>query len=67
MTRGIQPVLAACSGPRGWRSPRVLVVVVLVRCAHLLLPADHPLRPSSYWVTLIGKFMCYAIVALAMD
>ena len=27
----------------------------------------HPFHLSDYWVTLVGKIMCYAIVALAMD
>jgi urea transport system permease protein len=42
-------------------------VGVLAPLAHALLPADHALRPSSYAVTLAGKFMCYAMLALAMD
>ncbi len=28
---------------------------------------DSPFHLSQYWVTLIGKIMCYAIVAIAMD
>ena len=35
--------------------------------AYLLLPAGHPLHLSDYFVTLSGKIMCYAMVALAMD
>ena len=31
------------------------------------MPADSPFHVSAYWVTLIGKIMCYAIVAVAMD
>jgi urea ABC transporter permease protein UrtC len=42
------------------------VLLVLVPALNLL-PADHPLHLSDYWVTLGGKIMCYAIVALAMD
>ncbi len=34
---------------------------------NLMLPAGHPLHLSAFWVTLIGKIMCYAIVALALD
>lgn len=43
------------------------VLLVLVPILHLALPATHPLHVSSFWITLLGKFMCYAIVALAMD
>ena len=34
---------------------------------NLLMPADSALHVSDYAVTLGGKIMCYAIVALAMD
>ena len=43
------------------------VLLVLVPGLNLLLPAEHPFHLSDYWVTLGGKIMCYAIVALAMD
>jgi urea transport system permease protein len=43
------------------------VLLVLVPGLNLLLPASHPFHLSDYWVTLGGKIMCYAIVALAMD
>jgi urea transport system permease protein len=43
------------------------VLLVLVPGLNLLLPAGHPLHLADYWVTLGGKIMCYAIVALAMD
>lgn len=35
--------------------------------AHLLFPPESPHHISAFWLTLIGKFMCYAILALAMD
>ena len=44
-----------------------LALFVVFPVAHLAVPADSPLHLSDYWVTLIGKIMCYAIVALAMD
>jgi len=31
------------------------------------LPADSPLHVPDYLVTLLGKFFCYAMVAVAMD
>ncbi|MBV9488860.1 MAG: urea ABC transporter permease subunit UrtC [Verrucomicrobia bacterium] len=39
----------------------------LVLICTLGLPANHPLHLSTYLTTLIGKIMCYAIVALALD
>jgi urea transport system permease protein len=40
---------------------------IVVPLLHAVLPDGSPLRPSSYLVTLLGKFMCYAMVAIAMD
>ncbi|HYJ15219.1 MAG TPA: urea ABC transporter permease subunit UrtC [Candidatus Limnocylindria bacterium] len=45
-------------------SAAVLIVVPALR---LLLPAENPLHLSDYYILMIGKIMCYAIVALAMD
>ncbi len=44
----------------------LLVLVVAVPYANLALPANHPAHISGYAVTLIGKMLCYAMVALAM-
>lgn len=35
--------------------------------AHLALPPEHALHVSSYWVSLLGKILCYMVVAVAMD
>lgn len=45
----------------------LLIVTVLVPVLNLAVPSTHPLHLSDYWVGLIGKIMCYAICALAMD
>jgi urea transport system permease protein len=50
-----------------WTTAAVYVLFVLVPAMNLLLPPSHPLHLSDYFVTLAGKIMCYAIVALAMD
>jgi urea transport system permease protein len=42
------------------------LLVVVPLCA-LVVPAGSPLHLSEYWVSLAGKIICYAIVALAMD
>jgi urea transport system permease protein len=43
------------------------LLLILIPAMNLLLPSSHPLHVSDYFVTLIGKIMCYAMVALAMD
>src|SRR5947208_7910743 len=44
-----------------------IVLFVVFPICNLVVPAGTALHISDYWVTLIGKIMCYAIVALAMD
>ena len=53
----------------GWIgfSATALLLLVLLPLANLTLPAAHPLHVPDHLVTLLGKIMCYAIVALAMD
>jgi urea transport system permease protein len=54
---------------RGWLALSVfaLATLVLLPAAHLLLPETHPLHVSSFSIALLGKILCYAIVAVAMD
>ncbi len=56
-------------GARGWAGvfTALALVAVLVPLLNLGLPAGHPLHLSDYHVALVGKIMCYAICALAMD
>ena len=42
-------------------------LVVALPALHLLVPASSALHLSDYTVTLVGKILCYATVALAMD
>jgi urea transport system permease protein len=42
-------------------------LVLAVPALHLLVPAGSALHLSDYTVTLVGKILCYATVALAMD
>jgi urea transport system permease protein len=55
--------------PRTWTAIFAvgLTLLVVLPVLHLAVPPSHPLHVSSFWITLIGKFMCYAVVALAMD
>jgi urea transport system permease protein len=45
----------------------LLVVCLLILPFFALLPATHPLALSTWMLTLIGKILCYAIVAVALD
>ncbi len=56
------------------RAPRLtctlaalVLAALLVLPFFALLPADNPLAVSTYMLTLIGKILCYAIVAVALD
>jgi len=40
---------------------------IAIPAAHLLLPESSPFHVSAYTVTLLGKILCYAVVAVAMD
>lgn len=44
----------------------VLAVLLALPLLHLL-PAEHSLHVSAYVLTLVGKILCYAVVALALD
>ncbi|WP_374675411.1 urea ABC transporter permease subunit UrtC [Ideonella sp.] len=55
--------------PRGWAgvAAAVLLLAVVVPLAHLAVPAGHPLHLGEHHVSLLGKILCYAICALAID
>lgn len=71
MTTSVSPLPA--KGPLltrgGWSGvlAALLLVCALAPVLNLAVPAGHPLHLSDYLVGLIGKIMCYAICALAMD
>ena len=56
-------------GPRAWSgvAAAIAAVVVVAPVLNLVVPAGSAFHLSDYYVTLIGKIMCYAICALAMD
>src|SRR6186713_3448103 len=45
----------------------LLAVAVLMPVLHLVVPESSALHLSSYWMTLVGKYMAYAMLALAVD
>jgi urea transport system permease protein len=80
-TRAPQAAVTPVAGPRlqapmhplftrgGWIAfcAAAFVLLVALPVANLTLPDAHPLHVPDHLVTLLGKIMCYAIVALAMD
>ena len=60
-----QPMLS----PVSWRILIVIVIAVLalVPICSMLVPEGSPFHLSAYALTLVGKIMCYAIGALALD
>lgn len=69
-THGVAlPARAPLLTRAGWSAFLValLAVCALAPVLNLLVPEGNPLHLSDYLVSLIGKIMCYAICALAMD
>jgi urea transport system permease protein len=66
-----QTVLARTSarlGPRVSIALGGLILLILIAMPLLhMLPADNSLHLSAYTLTLVGKILCYAVVALALD
>src|SRR5271165_5778801 len=60
-----QPMLS----PVSWRILiiGVIAVLALVPICSMLVPVESPFHLSAYALTLVGKIMCYAIGALALD
>ena len=60
-----QPVLS----PTTWGIliPACFLILALVPICSILVPESSPLHLSAYALTLVGKIMCYAIGALALD
>ncbi|MGE0798896.1 MAG: urea ABC transporter permease subunit UrtC [Lautropia sp.] len=55
--------------PLQWTAILVVFAIagIVVPLLHATLPHGSPFWPDSYAVTLLGKFLCYAMVAVAMD
>jgi len=43
------------------------MLCVVVPVANLLVPEDSVFHVSTYTVTLLGKYLCYALLAMALD
>ncbi|WP_062211519.1 urea ABC transporter permease subunit UrtC [Aureimonas sp. AU12] len=61
-------ITARFLGPRVvWLALALLLAAVLVPLSNLWLDAGHPLRIPDYMMPLLGKYLAYAILALALD
>ncbi|MFG1490040.1 urea ABC transporter permease subunit UrtC, partial [Oceanospirillum sp. HFRX-1_2] len=45
----------------------LLLVTALASASNLLLPESSALHVSTYSITLLGKYLSYAMLALAVD
>ena len=63
------PERPAVLGRAGWSAfvAALLVVCTIAPLLNLVVPQGNALHMSDYAVALVGKIMCYAICALAMD
>ena len=58
----------ALYSPRAWTAIAIVVgVFACLPALNLMFPVGHPLHVSSFAIGLIGKFICYAMAALALD
>jgi urea transport system permease protein len=50
-----------------WVLGMVMLAMLLVPIFNLMVPESSPLHLSTFSVTLLGKFLCYALLALSVD
>jgi urea transport system permease protein len=64
-----QPAPRRLLGVRGWTGVLLAVVFLagVVPVLNLFVPEDSALHLSGFYVSLLGKILCYAICALAID
>src|SRR5688572_32799073 len=69
MTGPLTTALSRLYGPKGWLVLGIVSAILFVGfpLTNLAVPEASAFHVSGYMVALVGKIMCYAIVALAMD
>ncbi|MGF1772875.1 urea ABC transporter permease subunit UrtC [Vibrio wakamikoensis] len=62
-------VLAAMRGDKGGQLTilAILAAVIFIPLANTLLPSGHPLHVETFTISLMGKYLSYAMLALAVD
>lgn len=64
----ITPFIQRALGPRTYIFIAIVAAIVIgVGVLNLTLPEDHALHVSTYVVSLLGKYLCYALLALSID
>ncbi|TAM37946.1 MAG: urea ABC transporter permease subunit UrtC [Burkholderiaceae bacterium] len=69
MSQVVLPSRGSLLSAKGWTAFCIALIAVcaLAPVLHLVVPAGSVFHMSDYAVALVGKIMCYAICALAMD
>ncbi|MGJ7527602.1 urea ABC transporter permease subunit UrtC [Variovorax sp. GB1P17] len=69
MSKVTLPTKGPLLSGKGWTAFFIALIVVcaVAPVLNMWVPVDSPLHMSDYAVALVGKIMCYAICALAMD
>ena len=62
-----QLLLRALDKKAIWLVLVLVAVAILVPVLNLVVPADNPLHVQTYLVSLFGKYLTYAMLALALD
>ncbi|MFN3015711.1 urea ABC transporter permease subunit UrtC [Vibrio coralliilyticus] len=62
-------LLSSLAGDKGGQLTllSILAAVVLIPLANVLFPAGHPLHVETFTISLLGKYLSYAMLALAVD
>lgn len=62
-------VFSALQGDKGGQMTilAILAAVILIPAANMMLPASHPLHVETFTISLLGKYLSYAMLALAVD
>ena len=66
----VSQLFSSSHRPGGRVAPFVILLVIVTAYAsfcNLALSPDSPLYVSTYTITLLGKYLCYAMLALAVD
>ena len=61
--------LLALESSRGWSMLCAcgVVLIIVIPILNLVVPEQSPLHVPTYFVTLLGKYLCYAMLALSLD
>ena len=67
--RGLSPLMRLLTQDKGGRRLLAVlaVVIIAVPILNLAVPASSMLHVSGYTMTLLGKYLCYGLLALAVD